>query len=175
MVKRFPVLQAKLPAPPGDCGQLSPHRPGGWGAAPNGNNPGTYLHANFAAAFPNGLTAGCSPNYNIQLTRTQAITDLLPTGRQAGVLTKNQTNPAAIKNMLVGRLVALTLSTGFDSYDANFGQAGIQLGQMQIRSGAFAGWTVNAFLAEANKSPGSCGTYSIQDVLNTATPSTRTR
>ena len=157
------------PPPPGDCGQLRTQTPGGWGAEPNGNNPGTYLHANFAAAFPNGLTVGCTPNYNITLTTAQAITNLLPTGGQAAVLTQNAINPPAIKNVLVGHLVALTLSTGFDVYDANFGQAGIQLGQMEIGSGTFAGWTVNAFLAEANKTLGGCGTYSLQDVLTTAT------
>ncbi|NII28319.1 hypothetical protein HB364_24770 [Pseudoflavitalea sp. X16] len=157
------------PPPPGDCGQLRTQTPGGWGAEPNGNNAGTYLHANFAAAFPNGLTVGCTPDYNVMLTTAQAITDLLPTGGQAAVLTQNYTNPAAIKNVLVGHLVALTLSTGFDVYDANFGQAGIQLGQMQIGSGTFAGWTVNDFLAEANKTLGGCGTYTLQQVLTTAT------
>ena len=157
------------PPPPDDCGQLRTQTPGGWGAVPNGNNPGTYLHANFAAAFPTGLTVGCTPNYHVTLTTAQAITDLLPTGGQAAVLTQNYTDPAAIKNVLVGHLVALTLSTGFDVYDANFGQAGTTLGQMEIGSGTFAGWTVNAFLAEANKTLGGCGTYSVQDVLTTAT------
>lgn len=157
------------PPPPGDCGQLRTQTPGGWGAEPHGNNPGTYLHANFAAAFPNGITVGCSPDYNIKLSTAHAITDLLPTGGQAAVLKQNYSNPAAIKNVLVGHLVALTLSTGFDSYDANFGQAGIQLNQMQIGSGAFAGWTVKDFLAEANKTLGGCGTYSLDKVLTTAT------
>lgn len=157
------------PPPPGDCGQLRTQTPGGWGAAPNGNNAGTYLHANFATAFPNGLTVGCTPNYNVKLTTAQAITNLLPTGGQAAALTQNYTDPAAIKNVLVGHLVALTLSTGFDVYDVNFGQAGIQLGQMQIGSGTFAGWTVNDFLAEANKTLGGCGTYTLQQVLTTAT------
>lgn len=157
------------PPPPGDCGQLRTQTPGGWGAEPNGNNAGTYLHANFATAFPSGITVGCTPNYNVTLTTAQAITNLLPTGGQAAVLTQNYTNPAAIKNVLVGHLVALTLSTGFDVYDANFGQAGIQLGQMHIGSGTFAGWTVNAFLAEANKTLGGCGTYTLQQVLTTAT------
>lgn len=157
------------PPPPGDCGQLKTQTPGGWGAPPSGNNPGTYLHTNFAAAFPTGITVGCTPNYHVTLTTAQAITDLLPTGGQAAVLTQNYTNPAAIKNVLVGHLVALTLSTGFDVYDANFGQAGIQLGQMHIGSGTFVGWSVKDFLAEANKTLGGCGTYTLQQVLTTAT------
>jgi hypothetical protein len=155
--------------PPADCGQLHTQTPGGWGAEPHGNNPGTYLHNNFAAAFPGGLRVGCEGNYHIDLTNAQAITNLLPTGGKAAILTKNETDPAAIKNVLVGHLVALTLSTGFDVYDDNFGQAGITLGQMEIGSGTFAGWTVNEFLAEAHKVLGGCSTsYTPTQVLETA-------
>src|SRR5690349_2149654 len=51
------------------CGQLRTQTQGGWGAAPAGNNPGTYLHANFQAAFSDGLTVGCYPgNYYVKLT-----------------------------------------------------------------------------------------------------------
>lgn len=158
------------PPPPADCGQLHTQTPGGWGAEPHGNNPGTYLHTNFAAAFPNGLQVGCSANYSINLTTAQAITDLLPTGGKAAVLTGSSTNPPAIKNVLVGHLVALTLSTGFDAYDPDFGQAGITLGQMEIGSGTFAGWTVSDFLAEANNVLGGCSTnYTPAQVLETAT------
>jgi hypothetical protein len=159
------------PPPPGDCDTLRTQTPGGWGAEPHGNNPGTYLHANFATVFPTGLQVGCYPNnYYINLTTAQAITDLLPTGGKALALTGNLTNPAAIKNVLVGHLVALTLSTGFDASDPNFGQAGITLGQMEIGSGTFAGWTVAAFLAEANKVLGGCSNaYSPTQVLETAT------
>ena len=40
---------------------------------------------------------------------------------------------------------------------------------MVISSGAFAGWTVSAFLMEANKVLGGCSSaYSIQNVLTTA-------
>jgi hypothetical protein len=79
-------------------------------------------------------------------------------------------NPTGIKNVLVGHLVALTLSVRFDAYDVNFGDAGITLGAMKISSGAFKGWTVSDFLAEANKVLGGCSSsFSIQDVLDTAT------
>src|SRR5205085_783181 len=71
------------PPPPGDCGQLRTQTPGGWGAKPAGNNPGTYLYAHFAAAFPSGLTVGVTPNYNIKLTSPQAVTNFLPSGGKA--------------------------------------------------------------------------------------------
>jgi hypothetical protein len=153
------------------CDTLRTQTPGGWGAPPNGNNPGAYLHANFANAFPNGLAIGCYPNdFYINLTTAQAITDLLPTGGQAGVLTQNYTNPADINNVLVGHLVALSLSVVFDAFDPNFGGGGMALGDMYITSGAFKGWTVSLYLAEANKVLGGCSSaYTAKEVLETAT------
>ncbi len=157
--------------PTGECDTLRTQTPGGWGAEPNGNNPGTYLHKNFATAFPTGLAVGCYPdNYYVRVTSAQAITDLLPTGGKAEALKANYTNPAAIKNVLVGHLIALSLSVGFDVSDADFGKGGVPLGNMVISSGAFKGWTVTNFLAEANKVLGGCSTaYKIEDVLSTAT------
>jgi hypothetical protein len=159
------------PPPPPTCGQLRTQTPGGWGAEPHGNNPGTYLHANFSTAFPSGLTVGVSPNYNAHFTSAQAITDYLPAGGQAKALTKNYTDPAttSLKNTLVDHLVALTLSVKFDQTDPSFGQAGVQLGNMLIGSGTFANWTVSNFLAEANKVlGGASSSYSVQQVLETA-------
>lgn len=155
--------------PPTDCGPGRTQTPGGWGAKPEGNNSGKFLHTNFAATFPNGIQVGCTPNYNIKLTSAQAITDLLPTGGEAAVLTQNQTNPASIKNVLVGHVVALTLSVGFDAKYENFGQGGVDLGDMVIKSGAFQGWTVSALLAEANKSLGGCGSYTPKQILEGVT------
>ncbi len=164
----FKYCRQDCPPPPADCGQLRTQTPGGWGAPPSGNNPGSYLHAHFAAVFPSGLTVGCTPNYNVHLTSAQAITTLLPTGGQAQVLTQNYTDPSSIKNVLVGQLVALTLSVNFDIADPDFGKAGITLGQMKIGSGPFAGWTVSNFLSEANKALGGCGSYTPKQVLETA-------
>ena len=154
--------------PPGDCGQLRTQTPGGWGAPPNGNNPGMYLHANFGAAFPNGLAIGCYPgDFYVRFTSAQAITDYMPAGGEPSVLAQSFTNPATenLKNTLVDHVIAATLSTGFDVYDPNFGQAGINLGQMVIKSGTFQGWTVNQVLAEANKVLGGCGgSYSAKEL-----------
>jgi hypothetical protein len=152
------------------CDTLRTQTPGGWGAPPNGNNPGAYLHANFTNAFPNGVAVGCYlNNYFIHLTSAQAITDLLPTGGQAEVLTQNYTNPVEIKNVLVGHLVALSLSVGFDAFDSNFGGGSNSLGSMYISDGTFKGWTVSQYLAEANKVLGGCSSaYTAKQVLKTA-------
>jgi hypothetical protein len=152
--------------PPTDCGPGRTQTPGGWGAVPNGNNNGKYLHDNFASTFPGGLTVGCTPGNNILLTSAQAITNLLPTGGEAAALTQSYTDPASIKNVLVGHVVALTLSVGFDAKFEDFGQGGVDLGDMVIKSGAFQGMTVSAFLAEANKALGGCGTYTAKQVID---------
>ena len=160
------------PPPPQDCGQLRTQTPGGWGAKPEGNNPGTYLHANFDDVFPSGLSVGSFPEYHVTFEEAQDITDYLPAGGPAKKLNRNYLNPSTVslKNNLVNHLVALTLSVGFDAADASFGTAGIPLGNMEIGSGAFAGMTVNEFLEIANGVLGGTNnSYSVQDVLTTAT------
>jgi len=156
--------------PPTECQPLHTQTPGGWGATPRGNNPGKYLHDHFAAAFPDGLQVGCYPgNYYVNLTSAQAITNLLPTGGEAKVLAQNYSNPIALDNVLVGHVVALTLSVGFDEKFEDFAKGSNKLGDMFIASGPFQGWTVKDFLAEANKALGGCGTYAPKDVVKTIT------
>lgn len=159
------------PPPILNCGQLRTQTPGGWGAKPAGNNPGTYLHANFAQAFPNGLTIGYAPMHTVTFTSAQAITNYLPGGGTPAKLTMDHTNPATtdLKNSLVSHMLALTLSVVFDDKYANFAPSGVVLGDMIIESGAFAGWTVRAFWAEANiVLGGGTSMYTVQQVHSTA-------
>src|SRR5687768_552631 len=80
-----------------DSCDLKTFTQGGWGSKPHGNNPGSYQFKNFAAAFPNGLTAGCS-TYQLNLTSAQAVCDFLPCGGSAAALTASYTTPTALKN-----------------------------------------------------------------------------
>ena len=150
------------------CGNFRTQTQGGWGSTPHGNNPGKYVHNNFAGAFPNGLTVGCT--YKIILTSAQAITDYLPAGGTPAVLTTNYTNPTGLKNNLASQLVALTLSVQFDLYDPAFSGSSVQLGNLIIGTGTFKGMTIAAVLSEANKVLGGCPSkYSateISDVLS---------
>jgi hypothetical protein len=158
--------------PATDCGQLRTQTQGGWGAPPHGNNPGVYLHTNFAAAFPSGLTVGCNAGHWVKYTSAAAITEFLPAGGTPGVLAANATNPAAksIKNVLIGQVTALALSVGFDAFDPNFGASGVQLGDMVIGSGPFTGKTVGQFLTIANDVLGGCSNaYSPSSVNDAAT------
>lgn len=162
-IVQYCVQRCELPS----CGQLRTQSQGGWGTSPHGNNPGTYLYAHFDEAFPAGVVIGCTPNYSITLSSKEAVTNFLPAGGKAAKLTKNYTNPSGFKNVLAAQLVALTLSVGFDDADDAFGEAGMKLGDMLIKSGTFAGFTVRDFLEQANYTLGGCGSnFTIQQVLD---------
>ncbi|KPL14799.1 MAG: hypothetical protein AMS23_02320 [Bacteroides sp. SM1_62] len=127
--------------------------PGGWGAKAAGYNPGTYRDANFDGAFPKGLEIGDPDNFTITLSSAGAIERLLPTGGKPAALTQSFTDPASIeiKNVLVGHIVALSLSIGFDNYDEDFGEAEGQLKNLIIADGhGFDGMNVADILDEAN-------------------------
>ncbi|THU39386.1 hypothetical protein FAM09_12830 [Niastella caeni] len=155
---------------PTECGMFRTQTQGGWGSEPSGNNPGTYLHANFQAAFGEYLTVGCYPdNFYVKLTSAQAVTNLLPVGGKASALTASYTNPASLKNVLAGQLVALKLSVTFDAANANFGESAVSLGSMIIGSGTFAGYTVADFLVIGEQVLGGCSTqYTPQQINETA-------
>jgi hypothetical protein len=147
--------------PPEDDKNLRTQTPGGWGAPPNGDNPGTYLHKNFAGAFPAGLVVGCT--YTITFTSAQAITDGLPSGGTPSALTKSYLNPTEKpkdpnnpKNTLAMHVVALKLSVTFDAFDEDFGASSTKLANAVVTSGDFKGWTVAQVLAEAEKVLGGC-------------------
>ncbi len=131
---------------------------GGWGQChQNGNNPGTYLFANFAGAFPNGLTIGCTNT--LHLSSAQAVCEFLPSGSKPRALPSGQMSDPAwtYKNVLAGQLVTLMLNVGFDAYDEGFSVGDADLGNQVIASGQFSGWTVNDLVAEANDAIGGCG------------------
>lgn len=151
----------------GDCGQFRTQTQGGWGSRASGDNPGTYRDANFDLAFPNGLVVGC--DFTLTLSTSLDVEKFLPAGGTAGQLTIDLLNPSGYSNTLAAQLVALTLSVGFDNYDPEFSPATISLSQLIIGSGAFAGWTIEEVLLEANNYIGQCeSTYSaseLNDVL----------
>lgn len=125
--------------------------PGGWGAKAAGNNPGAYRDANFDKAFPGGLVIGVPEKCSIKLTSAKAVEKLLPTGGKPAVLTESDEDPVGIKNVLVGHIVALTLSVGFDDYDKDFGKAEGHLKNLIIADGhGFDGMSVADILDEAN-------------------------
>jgi len=139
--------------PPPDAGiqpgDFRTQTQGGWGTAAQGGNPGAYRDANFAAAFPDGLVVG-GPN-TAAFTSSYSVQQALPTGGTAGALAQSYVNPVTSEaGVLLGQVVALSLSVGFDLYDPNFGASSTNLKDLVVASGTFAGITVEQVLAEAN-------------------------
>jgi hypothetical protein len=141
-----------------DClGQFKTFTIGGWGTACHGGNPGCYRDANFAGAFPAGLTIGCGSN-TISLTSTLAVQNFLPSGGTPSLLSGALVDPlaAAVGNTLASQLVGVTLAVGFDAYDPNFSSSGDVFGDLEILNGPHAGMTVSEFLSYANQVIGGC-------------------
>jgi hypothetical protein len=137
--------------PIGQPGAFRTQTQGGWGSVPQGNNPGAYLHANFAGAFPVGLVMG--GGYTLTLTGAQAVTDYLPDGGPAAALTMDWVDPGnQMISVLAGQVTALSLNVGFDLYDPNFGSSLVNLKDLKVADvlSPYYGWTVQQVLDEAN-------------------------
>lgn len=85
---------------------------GGWGTNCNGNNPGCIRDANFAIAFPSGLTIGGI--FTIHFSTSAAVNAFLPAGGTPNKLTANYSNPTTtVAGVFAGQVTALALSLGF--------------------------------------------------------------
>ncbi len=135
----------------GLLGEFKTYTQGGWGAVPRGSNPGAYLHANFAGAFPSGLVVG--GNYTITLTDAWAVTEYLPDGKTPASLTQNWVNPTGGISVLAGQVTALTLNVRFDEYDPDFSPSPLNLKDLIVKDVAspYYGWTVQQVLNEGNR------------------------
>jgi hypothetical protein len=151
------------------AGQFKTFTIGGWGTVCHGGNPGCYRDANFAGAFPGGLTIGCGAN-TITLTTTLAVQNFLPSGGTPSALSGALVDPLAadVGNTLASQLVGVTLAVGFDAYDTNFSSSGDAFGSLEILNGPHAGMTVAEFLALANQIVGGCVAGDISDLNETA-------
>ena len=162
-------LECSISQPSAGCNGFRTQTQGAWGQChQNGNNPGTYLFANFAAAFPAGLTVGCTNT--LKLTSAQAVCDFLPSGTTPRALPAGaMTNPAqTYKNVFAGQVVTLAINIRFDIYDLNFAVSTSYLNGLLINSGTFAGWTVQQLFDEANKKLGGCSSAYSYSELNDA-------
>ena len=138
-----------------DCTGFRTQTPGGWGSAASGDNAGTYRDANFAAAFPNGLTIGCTNTFTF--TTSQAIENFLPAGGQPTILPiGSEINPDDYGNSFASHLVAATLSLGFDMYDASFSVNDFAMTNLIFNQGIFTGMTVGEVVSIANEVIGGC-------------------
>ncbi len=155
------------------CGDFLTYTQGGWGAVPNGGNPGTYLHANFVSAFvtnnsQGGLQIGSQTlgaasdgiitagNQAHLFTTAQALTDWLPQGGGNAALGGDAVNPndpqGGAPDTLAGQTAALALNLGFDDYDPAFSPSTTDLGNLILTGtgGPFDGQTVQFVLNTCN-------------------------
>lgn len=164
------VCYCKQDCPPPPCGQLTTYTQGGYGND-QGNGAGTsYMIANFASAFPSGLTIGCSTGFTMKMTNAASIQAYLPSGSTAAALTQSYVDEGP-NTVLGGQLLTLALSIGFDNYDPNFGAGDNHLQDMVIASGDFQGMTVADFFAIANDVFGGCSTDYTPQQINAAAAS----
>ncbi len=142
---------------------------GGWGAPCNGNNPGCYRDANFAGAFPLGLTIGCAAGFEATFTTAAAIEAFLPAGGPPGVLTADVTDPlSTAAGVLAGQLVAATLNVGFDAFDPAFGSDVTLLADLEFVDPASPcfGMTVQEVVDLGHDILGGCSTQLTPSQIN---------
>jgi len=99
-------------------GDFCTYTQGGWGAVPQGNNPGTILNDNFSTVFGGFVEVGIpeSAGYSMQFTSAAAIRDYLPAGRKPMPLDMDYTNPTSTKSgVFGGQVLALQLNVDLDS------------------------------------------------------------
>lgn len=152
-----------LPPPPPEIrpGDFRTHDHGGWGTGANGNNPGAYRDAHFAASFPDGLTVGST--YTVTFSTSQDVQNLLPTNGQPSALTASFLNPLpGVKpdrgptppdpgGTLLGHVASLVLNVEFDLDDPDFGAREENLRDLVVTEGPFEGQTVAQVLATAQQ------------------------
>lgn len=151
----------------GCAGQFKTFTIGGWGTNCNGNNPGCYRDAHFAAAFPNGVVIGCGSN-TLTFTTSAAVAAYLPAGGSPSVLNGSAVNPTSSRGVLSSQVLAIALAVGFDNSDPNFSASSASFSSLTINSGTFAGMSVANFLQLANDVLGGCSTQYTPSQINAA-------
>lgn len=128
---------------------------GGWGNSPSGNNPGSYLHANFEKiAGQNGEIAIGYGDNMIIFTDAQSITDFLPATGGSKVFAEGLVvNPTKreIRNTLVSQILALTITVKFDSAIPDFSESNFRFMSLEVAEGIFEGTSVMQVLNIANR------------------------
>jgi hypothetical protein len=145
---------------------------GGWGSTPNGNNPGNYLHTNFASI--GSVTIGNACGFTATFDNAQAITDFLPQGGPAQALAFSATNPTSVTggkqgNVFAGQVLALSVSVALDNAVPSFSPSATPLANLVVGdvNSIFYGKSVGEILGWANQAIAGCvAPYAISDLNN---------
>ncbi|HEY1497655.1 MAG TPA: putative Ig domain-containing protein [Candidatus Solibacter sp.] len=129
------------------AGDYVTYTQGGWGASPNGNNPGTLLKNSFGKVYSGGSVSIGSGTKKLTFTSAAAIEAFLPQGGTPGVLGASATNPtSSASGVFGGEVLALELSVDF----SNKGITPSGLANLKLNSGSLSGQTIGQVLALAN-------------------------
>ncbi len=104
-----------------EAGNFCTYTQGGWGAKPNGYNPGAILAAAFAAVYPAGVEVGISgaAGYSMLFKSASAVENYLPAGQTAGRLTADLVNPTSSSaGVFGGQVLALQINVDFSARGA---------------------------------------------------------
>uniref|UniRef100_Q01UF3 Ig family protein n=1 Tax=Solibacter usitatus (strain Ellin6076) TaxID=234267 RepID=Q01UF3_SOLUE len=129
------------------AGDYVTYTQGGWGASPNGNNPGTLLKNSFGKVYSGGSVSIGSGSKKLTFTSAAAIEGFLPQGGTPGVLGASATNAtSSTAGVFAAEVLALELSVDF----SNKGITPGGLANLKLNSGPLAGQTIGQVLALAN-------------------------
>jgi hypothetical protein len=140
---------------------------GGWGAPPNGGNPGALLAAHFSTVYPSGVKVGITsgPGFYMKFTSAAAIEAYLPAGGTPAALTATVVNPTSTHaGVFGGQVLALQLNVDF----ANAGFNGNPIGSLVYTdpSSPLNGKTLSQILAIENIALGGGNVSSYGVTLN---------
>ncbi len=110
---------------------------GGWGAPPNGNNPGAILANNFSTVYSGGFVEVGIPGasgFSIKLNGAGAVCKYLPAGGTPGALTGDivssltcgtgPSSPTTSSRVFGGQVLALELNVDFNNANIIVGTGG---------------------------------------------------
>jgi len=139
-------------APPSLVGTYKTYTQAAWGSDVANTAAGTYLAANFAAAFPTGATIGSVSINSAQFTTAPAVAAFLPQAGAPASLSRRYINPPDLMNPFAGEMLALTLNIGFDANDAAFSSGTAPLASLVVADpiSPYFGLTVGDVLTSAN-------------------------
>jgi hypothetical protein len=125
---------------------------GGWGARPQGNNPGTILKNNFASVFPTGIEIGIAGagGFSAKFTSAKSVDDFLPAAGTPGALAADATNPLTTAGgVFAGQVLALQINVAMSA--AGKIPNG-PIGDLEIcnTGGSLDGKSISDVLADAN-------------------------
>ena len=121
--------------PPADieAGDFCSYTQGGWGAKPQGGNPGSILAGDFSTVYPTGLQVG--DTFTMSFAAASNVAAYLPGSGPAGALTANLVNPTSSPSgVFGGQVTALRINVDFNDAGIIWGYALTSIGDLVLQN-----------------------------------------